>query len=116
MKDEVPGRIIIGMIEDVEITNNGAKEQLRARVDTGATKSSVDYKLASKLKLGPVIESRLVKSAHGNKLRPVIKATIIIRGKQLTEKFTLADREHMKYKVLIGQNVLRRGFLIDPNR
>ena len=112
----IPDRIIIGMIEEIEVTNNGSRERLQARIDTGATKSSIDYKLASTLKLGPVIESRLVKSAHGNKLRPVIQATIIIRGKEVAEKFTLADREHMKYKVLIGQNILRKGFLIDPNR
>ena len=116
MNEELSSRIIIGMIEEVEVTNNELSEELQARIDTGATKSSIDYKLASKLKLGPVIESRLVKSAHGNKLRPVIEATITMRGKKVTEKFTLADRDHMKYKVLVGQNILKKGFLIDPNR
>lgn len=116
MNEELNDRIIIGMIEEIEVKNEGVSERLQARVDTGATKSSIDYKLASTLKLGPVIESRLVKSAHGNKLRPVIEATIVMRGKEVTEKFTLADREHMKYKVLVGQNILRKGFLIDPNR
>lgn len=109
-------RIIIGMIEEIEVMGEDTSEKLVARIDTGATKSSIDYQLASKLKLGPVIESRLVKSAHGNKLRPVIEATINIRGKQLKEKFTMADRDHMKYKVLIGQNILKKGFLIDPNK
>jgi len=109
-------RIIIGMIEEIEVIGEDDSEKLVARIDTGATKSSIDYQLASKLKLGPVIESRLVKSAHGNKLRPVIEATINIRGKQLKEKFTMADRDHMKYKVLIGQNILKKGFLIDPNK
>lgn len=109
-------RIIIGMIEEIEVTNGSVSERLQARIDTGATKSSIDYKLASELKLGPVIESKLVKSAHGSKLRPIIEATIVMRGKELREKFTLADRDHMKYKVLIGQNILKKGFLIDPNR
>lgn len=116
MNDDLKDRIIIGMIEDIDVKNEDVVEHLQARIDTGATKSSIDYKLASTLKLGPVIESRLVKSAHGNKLRPVIEATIIMRGKEVTEKFTLADREHMKYRVLIGQNILKKGFLIDPNR
>lgn len=114
--DEGRERILIGMVEDVEVRHDGVSEALKARIDTGATKSSIDYKLASHLKLGPVVESRLVKSAHGSKLRPVIEVTISIRGKEVTEKFTLADREHMKYKVLVGQNVLKKGFLIDPNR
>ncbi len=109
-------RLIIGMVEEIEVNGNGSDKRILARIDTGATKSSIDYKLASKLKLGPVIESRLVKSAHGNKLRPIIEATIKIRGKHITSKFTLADREHMKYKLLIGQNILKKGFLIDPNK
>lgn len=116
MNEELNDRIIIGMIEEIDVKNEGVSERLQARIDTGATKSSIDYKLASTLKLGPVIESRLVKSAHGNKLRPVIEATIVMRGKEVKEKFTLADREHMKYQVLIGQNILKKGFLIDPNR
>ena len=109
-------KIVIGMVENVQLRHDGVSETLKARIDTGATKSSIDYKLASQLKLGPVVESRLVKSAHGSKLRPVIEATIVIQDNEVTEKFTLADREHMKYKVLVGQNVLRNGFLIDPER
>ncbi|MBN1275659.1 ATP-dependent zinc protease [Candidatus Woesearchaeota archaeon] len=116
MTPPIEDRVIIGMIEEVEVGSGGLSERLQARVDTGATKSSVDYQLASRLKLGPVIESKLVKSAHGNKLRPIIEAPIRIRGTVITAKFTLADREHMKYKVLIGQNILKKGFLIDPNR
>lgn len=114
--ERLKDRIIIGMIEDVEVKNDGKSEHLQARIDTGATKSSIDYKLASTLRLGPVIESKLVKSAHGNKLRPIIEASIVIQGKEVKEKFTLADRDHMRYKVLVGQNILKQGFLIDPNR
>lgn len=109
-------RIVIGMIEEIQVNGHVDDKRILARIDTGATKSSIDYKLAGKLKLGPVIESRLIKSAHGNKLRPVIEATIVMRGKRIKSKFTLADREHMKYKILIGQNILRKGFLIDPNK
>lgn len=87
-----------------------------ARIDTGATKSSVDARLAAELALGPVIKTKLVKSAAGNKLRPVIKASIRISGKSLKSEFTIADRSHMKYRVLIGQNILKKGFLIDPTK
>jgi hypothetical protein len=116
MPAELNNRIIIGMLEEIEVRSEHYKEKLFARIDTGATKSSIDYELASKLGLGPVIESRLVRSAHGSKLRPVIHVTIVIQGREVTEKFTLADRDHMKYKLLIGQNILKKGFLIDPNR
>ena len=80
-----------------------------------ASKSSIDVNLASQLRLGPIIKSKLVKSASGNKLRPVIESVVELAGKKMKEEFTLADRWHMKYRVLIGQNVLKHGYLIDPS-
>ena len=62
------------------------------------------------------MQTKLVKSAHGNKLRPVVEAKITIAGKTVKDKFTIADRDHMKYKALIGQNILKKGFLINPNK
>jgi hypothetical protein len=108
-------KTIVGLVEKVKL--NGSEEkhkEIIARIDTGATKSSVDLELASELRLGPVVRSMLIKSAHGSKLRPVIEAEIEICGHKITSQFTLADRAHMKYPVLIGQNILKQGFLIDP--
>ena len=113
MKD----RIIIGLTEKVILEGNDRnKKTVIAKIDTGASKNSVDAKLAADLNLGPIIKTKLVKSAHGNKLRPIVRARIQIAGKELRSEFTIADREHMKYKVLIGQNILKKGFLIDPNK
>jgi len=106
----------IGLTEKVKIIGKKASRIVIARIDTGATRSSVDAKLAAQLQLGPVIKTILVKSAHGNRLRPVIKTPIIIGKKKMIAEFTIADREHMRYKALIGQNVLKKGFLIDPNK
>ena len=89
---------------------------MKAKIDTGATKSSIDTNLAAKLRLGPVIKSKLIKSAHGSKLRPIIEATIELAGNVIKSEFTLADRAHMKYSILIGQNILKHGFLIDPSK
>ncbi len=107
-------RSVVGLTEPVTIIQNGDRETVTARIDSGATKSSIDIALASKLRLGPVVASRMVKSANGARLRPMVEVTLLIARKELTAKFTLADRSHMKYKVLIGQNILERGFLIDP--
>jgi len=112
----VDGRIIIGLTEKVNIHCNGTKKNVTSKIDTGATKSSIDTNLAAELKLGPVIKSKLVKSAHGSKLRPIIEATIELAGKKIKSEFTLADRAHMKYRILIGQNILKDGFLIDPSK
>lgn len=103
---------IIGVSET--ITVKGMK--VLARIDTGATKSSIDKKLAAELKLGPVMEKKLIKSAHGTMLRPIINVQFTLAGKKMTEKFTIADRTHLRYKVLIGRNALIKGFLVDPSK
>ena len=110
------GKVIIGLAEKVNIQYDSGKKNVIAKIDTGATKSSIDTNLAAELKLGPVIKSKLVKSAHGSKLRPVIEATIELASRKIKSEFTLADRAHMKYRILIGQNILKDGFLIDPTK
>lgn len=112
----VDGKTVIGLAEKVNVHSNGTKKNVISKIDTGATKSSIDTNLAAELKLGPVIKSKLVKSAHGSKLRPIIEATIELAGKKIKSEFTLADRAHMKYRILIGQNILKNGFLIDPTK
>ncbi len=110
------GRLVIGLAEKVDISYEGGRKKVIAKIDTGATKSSIDTSLAAELRLGPVIKSKLVKSAHGSKLRPIIEATIELVGRKIKSEFTLADRAHMKYRILIGQNILKDGFLIDPKK
>ena len=109
-------KVVIGLAEKVDVHYPKGSKIVIAKIDTGATKSSIDTNLAAELKLGPVIKSKLVKSAHGSKLRPIIEATIELAGRKIKSEFTLADRAHMKYRVLIGQNILKDGFLIDPTK
>ncbi|MBW2979382.1 hypothetical protein DRZ77_02080 [Candidatus Woesearchaeota archaeon] len=109
-------KLVIGVVEKVRIIGRKRSRQLMAKIDTGATNGSIDEKLADELALGPVIKTVLIKHAHGNKIRPVVKAKVEIAGKMLEGKFTLANRRHMRYKVLIGLDVLKKGFLIDPNK
>ena len=111
------GRIIVNLTEPISlISKSGKLKKVMAKIDTGATRSSIDIKLATKLNLGPVIKSKIVKSASGNKLRPVIEGGVILAGQKIYSEFTLADRTHMKYAVLIGVNVLKQGFLVDPSK
>ncbi len=114
--DDWKNKAIVGLTEYVTIKSSSAKKEVIARMDTGATKSSIDIGLAAELKLGPVIDSRLIKSAHGTKLRPVVEVEVLVSGREIKARFTVADRSHMRYPVLIGQNILKQDFLIDPNR
>jgi hypothetical protein len=114
---KVNGKIVVGLTEKIHLaSNNGNDKDVVAKIDTGATRSSIDLNLASKLNLGPVIKSKMIKSAHGNKLRPIVEAEILLAGKKIKSEFTLADRSHMKYSVLIGVNILEQGFLINPSK
>lgn len=113
----MPKRTVLGLTEKVTIFGKKKQKTVMARIDTGATKSSIDVALAADLKLGPVISKKMVKSASGNLLRPIIKARIKIANKKFQEEFTLATRSHLRYPVLIGQNILKKEkFLIDPTK
>ncbi len=110
------GKVVIGLTEKIAVQSPKGRKAAFAKIDTGATNSSLDIDLAKDLKLGPVIKSKYVKSAHGSMVRPVVMATITLAGKTITAEFTLADRKHLKYPVLVGQNILKHGFLIDPGQ
>jgi hypothetical protein len=109
-------RTIVGVKEHVTIIGPMKQRTVLARIDTGATKSSIDLKLAKSLGLGPVLRYKTIKSAHGVAKRGIILARIRIAGRTFRVFFTLADRKHMKYAVLIGRNILKRGFLINPTK
>jgi len=105
-------KIIIGYLEKIKI--NG--REVVALIDTGATRSSVDIDLASELKLGPIVKKSIIKSSHGKSVRPVVKAKIEIGGKKINAFFNISARSHMSYGVLIGRNILKMGFLVDPSK
>ena len=111
-------RVILGLTELVTIIgNNGEERELTARIDTGATASSIDSSLAKKLELKQIERFKIVKSASGIKRRPIVKVRIRMNGSIIEDEFTLADRSHMTYPLLIGQNILKKGnFLVDPNK
>ncbi|MDP3990637.1 MAG: RimK/LysX family protein [archaeon] len=108
-------RPILGLIESVTILSDNSKQKLLARIDTGATSSSIDKELAEKLSLGPGHRLTTIRSATGTEKREIVKIKVLLNGKVIEGEFSIADRAHMTYSVLIGQNVLKKGqFLIDP--
>lgn len=112
----MPKKTTLGLTEDVTVIGSKDERVVHARIDTGATLSSMDARLAAELKLGPVEKVTVVRNANGRKVRPVIEATIRLGGRDITTLFSLADRSHMRYRILVGQNILKQGFLIDPEK
>ena len=108
-------RSVLGLIEKVVITGAKKREAVLARIDTGATSSSIDLQLAATLELGPITSLKVIKSAAGIGRRPLVRTKVKLAGQVLEADFNLVDRSHMTYRVLIGQNVLKTGkFIIDP--
>lgn len=109
-------KIIIGLAEKIEVLGKEKSRRVLARIDTGAATSSIDVTLASYLNLGPIIKVKSVKSSLGRDKRPVVRAKIRIKGFEVSGYFTVSDRSHMKYPVLIGRNLLKKiPVLIDPS-
>ncbi len=92
-------RIVIGCRELVFLTLGNKKKEFIARIDTGARTSSLDMQLAVELSHSKILKTRVIKSASGVGLRPVIQVTIMLAGKKIPSNFTLADRSRMKYKI-----------------
>ncbi len=106
---------VIGLVEPVVVYGRNSVKTILARVDTGATKSAIDVNLAALLELGPIKATKLVKSSEGKSIRPVVTTKISIGGEGAEADFTISSRRRMKYKLLIGQDVLKQGhFVIDP--
>ena len=111
-------REVIGLVEDIEIVG---KKTIRARAlfDTGAHRTSVDVRLAAKARLGPIIKTTLVKNPghQGEVRRPIVEATINIKGKPFRIGVNIQDRSHMTFPVIIGRDIISLGkFAIDPNK
>ena len=105
-------RLVIGLIEKIILENNKCYE---AKVDTGADSSSIDENLLSDLGNKKIISYKTVRSALGRHKRPMVYLEIEFQGKKFREKFTVSDRKELRYKILIGQDILKKEkFLIDP--
>lgn len=65
----------------------------------------------------PVHDVRLVRSSSGHvQERYVVLLTIRIGLRRVTTEVTLTRRDEMGFRMLIGREALRQGFVVDPGR
>lgn len=136
-KVEMP---VIGWREWVKLRDLGI-ENIKAKVDSGARSSSIhavnlktfvrDGEQWVRFKIHPiqrskkdaidveakVLEFRSVKSSNGvAKLRPVILTEIELLGKVWEVELTLASRDNMGFRMLLGREAFRTHFLVDGGK
>jgi hypothetical protein len=65
----------------------------------------------------PLLGMRQVKSSNGQvSRRPVIRTTVEILGARRRVELTLVSRDEMGFRMLLGREAIRDGFLVDPGR
>ncbi len=112
-------RILIGRVEYVKVIGHHGEARVKGKIDTGASRTSVDVWLAANIGLGPTVDVAKVKSALASQIRtrPLVRGVVEIGGIRFTLPVTVNDRSVMRYPVLIGMDILRSGrFLIDPTK
>ncbi|MCA9102685.1 MAG: RimK/LysX family protein [Pirellulales bacterium] len=131
---------VIGWREWVALPELGI-DSIKVKVDTGARSSSLHaYDLREirrggatlvRFKVHPtqrntrtivvaeadVLEYRSVRSSSGKaSRRPVIVTHVTLLGRTWPVELTLANRDEMGFRMLLGREAIRRRFLVDAGR
>jgi len=139
-QDGKPGLPVIGWREWVGLPNLGIKK-IKVKVDTGARSSSLhvfdtqmferDGAQWARFKIHPlqrksgntveaeakILELRSVRSSNGKvAMRPVIVTNIELLGITWPIEVTLASRDEMGFRMLLGREAFRRRFLVDAGK
>jgi hypothetical protein len=65
----------------------------------------------------PVHDRRTVRSSSGHtQRRIVVLIDLVLANRRVPAEVTLSSRHRMGFRMLIGREVLRQGFLVDPAR
>ncbi len=108
---------VVGIVEKIKVIGENSVE-CYALFDSGANSTSVDTRLAAKARLGPIVKTTRIKnpSISSETRRPVVKAKIEILGKTFDTLVNIQDRSHMSFPVIVGRNILKGNFVIDPHK
>ncbi len=106
--------------------------RLLARIDTGATVTSLDARdlkiegEVAKFRLPedyggallrlPIVAWRHVRSSKGREARPVVEIDLCIATQKVRVKANLNDRSMVKYPIIIGRNALKDHFIVDVRK
>ncbi|WP_314149538.1 RimK/LysX family protein [uncultured Leifsonia sp.] len=65
----------------------------------------------------PIHDRRVVRSSSGHtEERIVVLLELSLAGRTVTAETTLSNRDQMGFRMLVGREALRQGFVVDPGR
>ncbi len=104
------GVLHVGVFEDVEVEDFlGERQVVKAKIDTGAFRSSIDEDLAKNLGLldpENVLWQVGFRSALGREERKVVGITFYLRGKKIKTSASISGRSKLKRPMIIGRRDL----------
>lgn len=126
---------IIGAVEPLYLLP--MKSAFEARIDTGATTSSLDadeiteferdgekwvsFKITNR-RSGethtferPILENLIIKRIDHKEHRIKVSMNVRFGGKKFSSEFTLAKRDNFEYQALIGRNILTGRAIVDTS-
>jgi len=110
-RDLIGSQEVIWIVDDI-----GDQIPIKARIDTGATHSSLCISVARRLKLKSIPwESMRLRNAHGSSERPVYWLTFILGNKRIKTKVSVIERRHLQCDMIVGRRNLG-SFIVDPSR
>jgi len=116
MRQMEEGIKTVGVKELVKIVAaDGTKEEIWAKVDTGAWRTSIDKVLAKRLGLlqrENVLWVKKVKTSMGVEKRPIINLRFYLAGRKIDTMASIANRGGLKRSMIIGRRDLG-GFLVN---
>jgi hypothetical protein len=97
---------------DVQLLRRGAREFVRFKVHPLQRNQRKVVNCEA-----PLVEWRQVTDSGGKRtLRPVIETTIMLGARKVLAEVTLIARDEMGFRMLIGRQALKRGWVVDPSR
>lgn len=107
----------VGLTEEVVVMGTSGSETVVGKSDTGASRTSIDTKLAAAIGAGPIKNITKIKSGSSKtaKTRPVVDVVVGIGGNQHTVTASVEDRSHMQYPALLGRDILQH-YNVDVTR
>tara|TARA_A100001037_G_scaffold304138_1_gene340000 strand:- start:4828 stop:6132 length:1305 start_codon:yes stop_codon:yes gene_type:complete len=100
---------IVDYITEVVVRGTRGYENVDAKADTGAARTSIDMKLAARIGAGPILDTTLVRTGNQKegRARPLVDIVVGIKGTQHTITASVEDRSHMDYQIILGRDILQ---------